>query len=150
MANEWTYVHSVCTVWSYVCTVCTLQTCNCSLLIGHVCIGRYWKECCFIYGSLDKGGRKSFSHAEGGWGAQTSFEVVLTWELEVLAILMEGTKSVHPLKKGGGGHKVLPCLEEGGQKVLDPRFFHFVVPPPSPYLMSSPLCNSDNFNWLQH
>ena len=29
-----------------------------------------------------KGGRKRFSHAEGGWGGGTySFEVVLTWEL---------------------------------------------------------------------
>ena len=32
------------------------------------------------------GGRTSFRHAEEGGGGTTSFEVVLTWELEVLAI----------------------------------------------------------------
>ena len=38
---------------------------------------------------------KSCSHAEGGWGGTTSFEVVLIWEL--LAIVM-----------GGGGRKKCP------------------------------------------
>ena len=36
--------------------------------------------------------RKSFSHAEGGGGCTTSFEVVLTREVEVLAIVMGGAK----------------------------------------------------------
>ena len=36
-----------------------------------------------------KGVRQSLSHAEGG-GDTTSFEVVLTQELDVLAIQMEG------------------------------------------------------------
>ena len=34
-------------------------------------------------------------------GGTTSFEVVLTWELEVLAILMGGPTNFHPLKGGG-------------------------------------------------
>ena len=74
-------------------------------------------------------GQKSFNHAEGR--DTKRIEVVLTHEPKVLAILM-----------GGGGHgkfhprgdkEVLPCLEGGGGlKVLDPRFSHFVAPPPPP------------------
>ena len=52
-----------------------------------------------------KGARKSFSHAEGE-GGTTSFEVIITRELEVLAIVMGGTKSFQPLK--GRAQKVLP------------------------------------------
>ena len=48
------------------------------------------------------GGRKCFSHAEGGW-AQNVFEVILSWELEVLAIVM------------GGAQKSLPCLGGGAK-----------------------------------
>ena len=46
-------------------------------------------------------------------GGTKSFKVVLTQELEVLAIVMGGggAKSFHPLK--GGGTKSLPCLERG-------------------------------------
>ena len=42
-------------------------------------------------------------------GGTKSFEVLLIWELEVLANLMAGGG-------GGGAQKVLPCLEgrEGG------------------------------------
>ena len=57
------------------------------------------------------GGQQSCSCAEG----TISFEVVLTWELEVLAIVMwggGGAKSFHPLK--GGPREVLPCLAGGG------------------------------------
>ena len=66
--------------------------------------------------------RNSFSHAEGG--ATTSFDVVITCELEVLAIL-----------KGGGGvckkfYPVSVLRGLGAQKVSEPRFPH-VVPPPS-------------------
>ena len=39
------------------------------------------------------GGRKGFSHAEGGGGGNKRFEVVLTRELEVLAILKGTTCS---------------------------------------------------------
>ena len=71
------------------------------------------------------GGTKNVS---GGEGAQ-SFEVVFTWELEVLAIL-KGDRKNFPLFKRGV-QKVVSCLEGGGaQKVLDPRFSHFVAPPP--------------------
>ena len=89
---------------------------------------------------------RSFTPTKGrGWGAEKflamlkrgaqSFEVVLVWELEVLAIVMVGgPKGFHPLKKRGGGEaqKVLPCLEGGGeaQKVLVLRFFHFLAPTP--------------------
>ena len=50
----------------------------------------------------EKGGGKSVSLAEGG-GDTTSFGVVFTRKLEVLAILKGGgsTKSFHPLKEGG-------------------------------------------------
>ena len=46
---------------------------------------------------------------------------------------IEGGPENFPLFKRGGARKVLPCLEGGGggaQKVLDPRFSHFVAPPP--------------------
>ena len=56
-----------------------------------------------------------------GGGGTTSFNmVVLTWELEVLAIFKEGRKKFPPLKRGGGAQKVLPCLEWGAQKVSNP------------------------------
>ena len=43
-----------------------------------------------------------------------SFEVVLTRELEVLAILIGGGGlKVSILQRGGGERKVLPCLEAG-------------------------------------
>ena len=49
------------------------------------------------------GGGTSFSRAEGGRGGTQSFGVVLTWELEVLAIVMGvGSKRFRPLKGGGG------------------------------------------------
>ena len=52
--------------------------------------------------------KKSVSHAGGGGGTE-SFGVVLTRELEVLAIL----KGAHPLK--GKGEKLYPVLRgEGG------------------------------------
>ena len=54
-----------------------------------------------------------------GGGGNKCFEVVLTQE--VLAILMGGAKSFHPIKRGA--QKVLPCLKGGGaQNVSDPRF----------------------------
>ena len=68
------------------------------------------------------GGRKKFSHAEGGGGGEhTSFEVVLTQELEVLAILI--------VIGGEGAQIVLPCLEGGRKKFWTRDFFHFVGPP---------------------
>ena len=58
------------------------------------------------------GDGKSFSHAKGGGGGGiTSFEVVLTRELEVLARVMwggGGAKSCHPL--------LYPVLRGGGKK----------------------------------
>ena len=44
----------------------------------------------------------------GGGGGTKGFEVVLTWELEVEAILKRGAKEFHSLKKkrGGGALKV--------------------------------------------
>ena len=77
------------------------------------------------------GGGKGFSHAEGGGGGTKCFGVVLTQELEVLAILNGGVKCSHPLKKKLGGRKrFYPVLRwEGGQKVSELRFSHFVTPP---------------------
>ena len=47
----------------------------------------------------------------------------LTQELEVLAILKGGCTKLPLFERGGGGaRKVLPCLEEGAQKVSDLRF----------------------------
>ena len=43
------------------------------------------------------GGRKGFSHAEGG---HKMFGVVFMRSVEVLAILKGGTKSFHSLKRG--------------------------------------------------
>ena len=61
------------------------------------------------------GGRKKF------WGS---------FYTEVLAILKGGAKGFHSLK--GRGRKMFhPVLRGGGaQKVSDPRFSHFVPPPP--------------------
>ena len=61
-------------------------------------------NCSYIYEVLPLqkrgGGGKSFSCAEvGGGGGTKGFEVVLTWELEVLAIVIWG---------GGRGRKKFP------------------------------------------
>ena len=69
----------------------------------------------------DGGGGGSFTHAAGG---HTSFEVVVIWELEVLAILMGGAKRFHSLRRGR--KSFYPVLR--AQKVSDPRFSHFVAP----------------------
>ena len=51
-------------------------------------------------------------------GGHKTFDVVLTWEHEFVAILMGGgRKKFPPFKMGGGGggaKKVLPCLDGGG------------------------------------
>ena len=77
---------------------------------------------------------KFYPNEKGGamlkGGSTQCFEVVLTPELEVLAILMGGggAKSFHLLK--GEARKDLPHLKREKQKVSDPRFSHFVVAPP--------------------
>ena len=66
-----------------------------------------------------------------GGGPTQSFEVVLMQELGVLAILMGGTQSFHPLK--GGGRKDLPCipvLRGGGRTKFLTRDFPILLPPP--------------------
>ena len=82
--------------------------------------------------SYEKGDRKSFSHAEGRGGG-TSFEVVLTQALEVLAILMGGggVKSFHVLKGVGGHEKFYPVLMwgGGGTNSFRPAIFLFCSPP---------------------
>ena len=74
---------------------------------------------------MKRGAEKGLAMLKGG---TTSCGVVFTLELEILAILKGG----FPLfKRGGGAQKVLPCLEVGeAQQILDPRFSHFVAPPP--------------------
>ena len=61
----------------------------------------------------------------GGGGGTTSFEVVLTRELEVLTIVMGGCKKFYPVLRGGGA------------KSFRPAIFPFCSPP-SPLLMTSP------------
>ena len=62
------------------------------------------------------GAEKSFSHAEGGGGLTKGFGVVLTQQLDVLAILKGCAKSVHLLKGGGGKRKTfwtsLPVIKD--------------------------------------
>ena len=78
---------------------------------------------------MKRGGRKSFSHAEGG--AQKVLGSFLRGSLNFSHIVGGGggTKSFHHLKEG---KKFYPVLRGGLQKVSDPRFSHFVAPPPSP------------------
>ena len=87
------------------------------------------------------GGQVKF-HPYEKWGVQKvlamlkggtkSFKVVLTRELEVLAILMGAAKGFHLLKVGGGGTTSYKPVSRGAQKVSDPRFSPFVAPPPLP------------------
>ena len=69
-------------------------------------------------------------------GGTTSFEVVFNTEA-CLAIMMGGgggRKKFPPFKRGGR-KKFYPVLRGGGaQKVSDPRFSHFVAPPPLPVI----------------
>ena len=65
-----------------------------------------------------------------GGGGTTSYDVVLTQELEVLAIVVGGgsAKGFHPLI--GGSKRFIPVLRGGVQKVSDQRSSHVVAPPP--------------------
>ena len=65
-----------------------------------------------------------------GGGGTKCFGVVLTWELEVLAILKGDTKGIHPLKQVGGGTTRFTVLKGGAKIVLDARFSLFVASPP--------------------
>ena len=65
----------------------------------------------------EKGGGKSFGHAEGGGGNTHTFWVVFTQKLEVLAILK------------GGRKMFLPCLE-GDAKRFGPAIFPLCSPSP--------------------
>ena len=77
------------------------------------------------------GGRKKLAMLKGGGGGgTTSFGVVFTWKLEVLAILKGGGGGKKfPLFKRGV-RKVLPCLEGGCNKGFGPVIFPFCSPPP--------------------
>ena len=70
-----------------------------------------------------------------GWG--DSFGVHLSRELEVLAILRGDAKSLHPLKCvwGGGGREIFYLVFRWDAYILDPRFSHFVAPPPSTHIV---------------
>ena len=60
------------------------------------------------------GGRKKFKPScKGGGGGTTSFEVVLTRELGVLAILCICQK-FPPFERGGGRERFYPVLRGGG------------------------------------
>ena len=78
------------------------------------------------------GDGKRFSYAEGGGKGTKCIEVVLTQELDVLAILKGGTTSFRPIKRGGGAQRILQCLEEEGAPTKSrPKIFQFCSPPPS-------------------
>ena len=80
--------------------------------------------------SLRKGWAENVSAMlKGGGGGTTSFGVVFTQYLDVLAILKGGgARSLLSLK--GGPRKVLPCLEGGGgTKSFGPAIFPFCSPP---------------------
>ena len=69
---------------------------------------------------------------KGGGGGTTSFEVFLTQELEVLAILMGGgLKRYAPFKMGARNDFYL-VLRGECKKFLDQRFSPFDPPPPPP------------------
>ena len=88
--------------------------------------GRGWSKWSFT--PTQKGGGegggvgKALAMLKGG---TTSFELVLTREPEVLAIVqvMGGTKSFHSFKGGRGAQKVVPCLEGGGCKQFQTHDF---------------------------
>ena len=77
------------------------------------------------------GGGQRFRLVGGGGGGMTSFGVVLTQELEVLAIgLLKGgdAKSFLHKAKGGGAQNVLSCLHRrwrGHNKIWTHAFSHF-------------------------
>ena len=70
-----------------------------------------------FYPYKNGGMEKGLAKLKGGGGGTICCQVVLTQEVQVLAILMAGTTSFHPLKGEG-------------QKVLDQRFSHFLASPP--------------------
>ena len=82
-----------------------------------------------------------------GGGGTTSFEVVLTWELEVLAIVMGGTKSFHPW-----GRKKFYSVLRGGAKGFGPtQFSHFVAPLPvinDQSLSDSDIGTNNSVTWV--
>ena len=61
-----------------------------------------------------------------GGGGATSFEVALTQEPEVLAILKGGSTSFHPLKVG---HERFYPVSRAGAKGFGPSIFPFCRPP---------------------
>ena len=74
-------------------------------------------------------GRKGLSHAEA-----TSFEVILTQELEVLAILKGVQKASSLYKQGRGWRNSFTRLEGWGvQQISEPQFFSVLAPPPPPF-----------------
>ena len=64
---------------------------------------------------------------KGGGGGTTSFEIYLTWDLEVLAILNGGETHFHSFKGQGGAKK--SSLERGAES-LGPAIFPFCSPLP--------------------
>ena len=52
-----------------------------------------------------------------------------------------GVQKMFTFKRRGGG-QVLPCLEGGAAKVLDPQFSHFLAPTPLPLINDGSLSPS--------
>ena len=80
-------------------------------------------------GGLQNGreGNRSFTPTKKG--GRKCFEIVLMWELEVLAILMGGGGRLKfpPLR---GCKQFYPVSREGGAKRFGPAIFSFCSPPP--------------------
>ena len=78
------------------------------------------------------GGRKRFTHA-AEVTLTTRFGVVLTQELEVLAILKERHNKFPPFKRERGLHERFYRLEGRGRPGdFRPPIFPFCTPPPPP------------------
>ena len=91
--------------------------CACGHALGGVRYRAYIGELRTTVGSKGlvtnngEGGGGATKRMGGGGGGTKGFEVVLTQELEVLAILKGRRKKFPPLKRGGGHKRICPVLK---------------------------------------
>ena len=80
-----------------------------------------------------KGGRKRFSHAEGGGGTNSFWGIFLCSSLKFYPYCLrgrEGARSFQPLKVGGA--KSFTLLRGWGRKKFRSRVFPILYPRPFP------------------